>query len=341
MGAYVQRVPGAGRATPGSRSTTRHDGMRHADLRRARRRPHRPARPVGPAAVLGRATWSTTTSPTSRRCSTAGPSRSSSRTWAARWRRSRCACRCPTARCRYTLGEYVGTYAERAPRTSRRPPASWRRRSRTTRSARSTPAPAAAFDAARRAGSRRPRGPGPPRPGAAQHDDGVAGARARGARRRPRAVGAARAGPGGPRRAAARGRRAARDRRRARRLEPRDRRRPPVGPPRGRPPGVRRRPAGRRPAPALHLRRRCRTSAGCCRSCSRPRRAGGYVGPVLAAYAARFSSDDPVSALEVGDQPAPGGPGELVGRRRPRRRAEPPRRVDAARRRDPGRRSCR
>ena len=31
----------------------------------------------------------------------------------------------------------------------------------------------------------------------------------------------------------------------------------------------------------------------------------GYVRPVLAAYAARFSSDDPVSALEVGEQPEP------------------------------------
>ena len=70
--------------------------------------PAPPCTPSGTACGPGSPTWSTTTSPTTRRCSTAGPSRSSSHTWAARWRRSPCACRCPTGTVPYTLGEYVG-----------------------------------------------------------------------------------------------------------------------------------------------------------------------------------------------------------------------------------------
>ena len=80
----------------------------------------------------------------------------------------------------------------RAPRTSRRP--------RAKLAVEIAHDPLAEVDARARAAFARLdelgpddlRGAGPPRPGAAQHDDGVAGARARRARRRPRAVGAAR-----------------------------------------------------------------------------------------------------------------------------------------------------
>ena len=183
---------GAGGAGPGQRRRAPGWARWPHALRRARRRPHRPARPVGPPAVLGH-----------RR----GRRRRRRRAVGARRLDRRGARRAPgprdggargvlaaagRARCRYTLGEYVGTYVGRADGHRGDHASSSPRRSRTTRWPRSTPAPAAAFDAARRAGPRRPRGAGPPRSGAAQHDGRVPGAGARGARRRPRAVGAAR-----------------------------------------------------------------------------------------------------------------------------------------------------